>query len=207
MRRRFKALTGGLASSETDADIDALLQAAYQYSIPSELPGELTEGQDTIITVSGTSVYQYPDRVHSVRSEAPEIYGTVPIITNLNRHLSYETRPREFWAQHDRLGLDQGEPRSALFYGRQVFLRPVPDAVYWILFDTRRFKDALGATASIADQNHAMAVVTSAALEFCEDIDADELTAKLQRKYARYMDRLRSQSFTRSHVRREMRSF
>lgn len=199
IRSTFKKALAGLASAESDADIDALLNGAYQYTIPGDIPGEIVEGEWALETVAGTGEYAYPETVFSVKKAAP-------LIDDKHR-LGYYTRPEDFWWIYRRDDSNQRKPAGALFYANQVWLRPIPDDVYTVRIWIRERPAALTA-AGIPDRDHALAVAYAAAFEFAADLDHDELMTKLSSRYNRKKSLLYTQSVSaRPQQRLNVRSF
>jgi len=199
MRTQFKAQLAGLAASEADVDIDVLLNGAYQFTIPDDVSGFITDGEWTITTVAGTGSYAYPSTVHSVRMEAPDLDDTY--------YLSYNTRPELFWHAYKRVSAANARPTGALFYGEVCELRPIPDAVYTVRVYARVYPAALTDPDGLTNRTHARAVVYAAAFEWAEQRDHEELMVKLAARYEAQKNALRSRSNNQPRERRPTRSF
>ena len=198
MRTKFKGQMAGLADSMSDADIDVFLNGAYQFTIPNEVDGFITEGEWVITTVADTGEYAYPDNLYSVRNAAPMIDD--------NSYLSYHTRPQLFWHYYERTGGNSARPTGALFYGTTVQLRPVPEQEYTVRVFTRNYPDALE-TAGLPNRTHALATVYAAAIEYAEELDLSALLANLVPRYDEQVGALRTRSNNRTRERYPVRSF
>lgn len=199
MRARFQLVLAGLADSEDDASIDERLNGAYQFSVASQLDGDLVEGEWDVETVAGTGEYAYPDTVAQVLQIAPML--------DSDEHLGYSTRPEDFWAAFERTGGPERRPTAALFYGRVMYLRPVPDDAYDVKVFVRTQPSALSSS-GLTNRDHALAVVYTAAGEFALDVE-DMDTAK--QLYARADEKIQALRVTSLHSRsmsyRARRSF
>lgn len=198
MRTRYVALTAGKGKTAT-ADINALINGAYQYTLPAMLPGQIREGEWELSVTAGTEEYAFPDYVIAPR---PGIHRADDTL------VEFWTNPGLFWHRYQRTG-GSGPVDAILFYGRTATVRPVPTAS-----DTIYIPAAMGPTSAlsadgdeIADYNHAMCVVALAVIETCEEKELDELRQKMTARLERYMVPLRRTSLARARQRKQGRDF
>lgn len=192
MRDKYTQILAGVGESDT-AKINALLNGAYQFTLPAIVPGQRREKTWTLTTTASDDEYDFPDWVIGPRKGAVRSDDTM---------LDYWTEPAYFWAVYER-SASEGAPTAALYYDRKVTLRPVPDDAYTIYVPVSGGPDTeLSADGDeIADYNHAQCVVTLAAMETAEDFEMDELHAKLERRLARFLTALRRASVSRPRER------
>lgn len=199
MRSTFRTMVGGLADGDTDASINDRLNGAYQFTIPMDVPGELVESEWSLVASGGVGEYSYPATVAQTIQASPLLNDTYK--------LGYHTRPEQFWQTYQRTGGNLGRPEAALFYGRTLYLRPVPDTLYQVRVFTRAFPAALGSS-GLDNRDHALAAVYAAAREYALDFSDDETAQKADIRYKDKRDLLITLSLTaRSHERRRMRTF
>jgi len=198
MRTEFKNQLAGLAESVSDGEIDVLLNRAFQFTIPEEVSGFLTEGEWTITTVAGTGSYAYPSTVYSVRKHQPELDDTY--------YLGWYSRPELFWDTYKRVSAANTRPTGALFYGETCELRPIPDAVYTVRVQARVYPAALTDPDGLANETHALAVIYAASFEWAE-VRSLDFRAEIDARYRVKLDKMRTRSNNRSRERKRTRSF
>ena len=168
MRSDFQNRVAGLADDWTDGQIDAYLDAAYQYEIPDQVPGLLTDGDWTASTVASTQDYTYPATVHNVR----------PGARIDDRALLSYFNPKIMWEFYDRTDTtSESEPYAALFYGTTMTLYPTPDAAYAVWVPARVYPSA-GLTDGLTNETHAEAVLAAAARKFALNHGLDEVAGR-----------------------------
>jgi len=199
IRQKYSDMLAGNGKTAA-SDINALLNGAYQFTLPRMIPGQIREGMWTLETVAGTDTYTYPSHIISPRPGGRLSDDTL---------LEFWTSPGLFWNRYQRSSAPQARPYAGLFYGREVVLRPVPNAVY-----TLHQPAAVGAvdalssdTDTIDDYDHAMCVATLAALETCEELELVEIQAQLERRLQRYLIPFRRASLARPRQRKQRRDF
>lgn len=196
MHLKFKERTGNQAESMAPLEIAAFLNGAYQYGIPAEIPGGLTEGEWSVTTEDAVATYDYDDEVYEVRNGAR--IGT--------SWLSMYFRKDQFEYDHSSTS-SNSKPYAALFYGRQVTFYPTPNGIYTMIVPARLYPSDVLSSDGLANHNHAMAVVCEAAREFFMD-NQDSESAKMQATdLAIYLSRLRGASLGRVRERRARLSF
>ncbi len=211
MRTRFAEHVSDLSSDLSDSDIDAYLNRAYRYVIPSDVGGEFSEGTWELTTEIGTDVYPYASHVIAPNGESAWINsyvnGSGSTIADQLQFLGTETN-RTVFEYADRYDAPStGRPNACLFYARQVFLTPVPDTAYIVKIPVRMGPSSDLPDAGIVNDNHALAAVTSAAIEFLvESEDADGVMRE-EALYQRYKQRLNVAAQARPNARRWKRSF
>ena len=198
MRTKFKAQLAGLAEALSDGEIDVFLNGAYQFAIPDEVSGFITEGLWTITTVADTGTYSHPSTLYSVRMRRPKLDDTY--------YLGFYSRPELFWDTYDRVSTANARPTGALFYGQECELRPIPDAVYTVRVYARVYPAVLTAN-GLDNRTHALATVYAAAQEYAEEGDHEALMAKLVPRYERQKSALQARSNNVPRERYQVRSF
>lgn len=205
MRTDFLETVAQVSDVVDDASIDAYLNRAYQFEIPADIGGEISENVWTLETANGTRVYDYPAPMMGVKGDAwISNDGSDPQQIFLD--VCYDRAQFEdMYADPD--PSTTGMPTAILFYGRQATLNPTPDAAYTITIPIRGGSTTALAAAGLSNELLARAVVYAAARDFCGD-SGDEVTeARLAAAYERLKDLLMTQAHTRPKARRPARSF
>lgn len=210
MRTRFEEHVSDLSSDLDDAAIDEYLNRAYQYVIPADVGGEFNETTWELQAAAGTDTYDYASHVVAPNGESAWIKsymnGAV-LVEDILTFLDIETSHAVF-EYADRYGTaSQSRPSSALFYGRQVILSPVPDLDYIVNIPSRGGPSAGLTATGIENDIHAMATVTSAASEFLAESEDAEGFTREDGLYQRYLARLHVYAQARPNARRPKRSF
>ena len=208
MRAKYKLQLAGLADGTSDADIDTLMDRAYQFTLPTRIPGEMYEGGWRAQTAASTDTVAYNTEVMHLDSD----YAAIG-----NATLTIDEQPLRVWTDESLFFLrwtreditaDRAKPTDVLIRGREVIFRPWPDKIYWAYFTGKIAPDSgVPGPAGIADDNHAMAIVLLAALETAQDNQLDMLEAKLNKRLPIYVDPLIENSLGRAHNRRYVRTF
>lgn len=205
MRTDFLEAVAAVSDVVDEGTIDAYLNRAYQFQIPADIGGELSENVWELETTNGTRVYDYPAPMMGVKGDAwISDDGTDPQQIFLD--VCYDRAQFE-----DRFAdpdpATTGMPTAVLFYGRQATLNPTPDAAYTITIPIRGGSTTALQPAGLTNQLLERAVVQCAARDFCGD-SGDEVTeARLSVSYERVKDLLMTQAHTRPKARRPARSF
>lgn len=205
MRTDFLEVMGGVSDTIDEATIDAYLNRAYQFQIPADIGGELSENVWTLTCVASTRVYDYPEPMMGVKGDAwISNDGTDPqqiFLAVCYDRAQFEDR----FADPD--PSTTGMPTSVLFYGRQATLNPTPDAAYVITIPIRGGSTTVLADAGIANDLLARGVIHAAARDFSGDTGDEVNEARLSASYERIKDLLMTQAHTRPKARRPARSF
>lgn len=203
MRARFIGNAAGLADDLEPGAIDAYLTRAYQFDVPAQIDGEISETTWTLTTADGTEDYAYPAYIVAPGEHAwiNDAGGSLPLWVTTNPTL-FEHR----YALP--AGSEESRPTAILFYGRSAKLAPVPDAAYEIEIPARGGPaNALTDGGDVPNDTHAMCVVHAALVEFLTEIGADELVANNMAAMDRYSSRLATVSLARPRSRVPRRSF
>ncbi len=211
MRTRFNEHVSDLSNDLDDAAIDAYLNRAYRYVIPSDVGGEFSEGLWELQTTTGTASYDYAAHVIAPNGEAAWIdsYRNISgvVIPDSLTFLDIETN-RAVFEYADRYDVGTtGRPTAVLFYGLQVLLSPVPDNSYIVKIPVRMGPSEDLTAAGIVNDIHALAAITSAAVEFLAESEDAEGATREQALYEGYKQRLIRKSQVRPNARRWKRSF
>ena len=213
MRERFTEHVSDLASDLTDADVDAYLNRAYRYVIPTDVGGEFNEVIWFLVTQPQVDTYEYAANVIAPNGEAAFINShyltTDPAsLTSLDTTFLTTETNRAVFEYADRLSLTSlGRPTAVLFYGRTAILSPVPDSYYIVKIPVRGGPSADLNTTGIANDLHAMATVTAAATEFLVEAEDADGVNRESALYQSYIKHLHVMAQARPNSRRWRRSF
>lgn len=208
MRARFQRHTSDLASSLADSEVDEYLNAAYRDRLPAEIGGEFSRGSWNITMTAGTAFYEYPNYVLSVVPRGVHILRSVTDGNLSSIHfLDCETEPDVFNVVDRTFPAGSGLPDTVLFNKRIATFDPVPDKDYVANIQARVGPSSDLDTDGIEDTNHAMAVVTSAAIEYLMGIGNREAAADQADMYEMYVDLLQTKAYSTPAHRRAARSF
>lgn len=205
MRTDFLEAVAGVSDVVEEGTIDAYLNRAYQFQIPADIGGEISETVWELETTADTRVYDYPAPMMGVRGDAwlSEVAGDPQqiFLDVCYDRAQFEDR----YADPD--PTETGMPTAILFYGRQVTLNPTPDAAYTVSIPIRGGSTTALASGGLSNELLARAVIQLAARDFCGD-SGDEVTeARLSASYEKVKDLLMTQAHTRPKARRPARSF
>lgn len=207
MRVKFREGANDLDASLGDGDIDAYLNRAYQYVIPSEVGAEYNKGYYAINTVASQRGYSVPSYVFGAGNEL-----VAYIRDGGDLHfLSVETNPGRWERYQAGDSATEARPSSLLFYAATVTLWPTPDAVYTITIPSSRGRshsitDSAGAT-NLADDRLAMACVHAGLMEFHNETQDEVSYAMADREYKRWKRMLMRNAHGRPSRRHPARSF
>lgn len=123
LRQKVRKITGRLTQGQmTDAEVESSINKYYQLTMPLDL--ELEELKDfwTKDTEAGEEILILDDDVLIIKP--PATVGGYP--------LKLVEDPARFYRRYPKSGepYAAGRPDTALFYGRQLIMRPPPDDVY-----------------------------------------------------------------------------
>lgn len=214
MRAKFRKRTSGLADAEADADVDTLLNRAYQHNIPRDIPGQATEGIWNLDVDNGAIEYAYPShviapRAHGVYWKDSRAIDSDPWTNSNARFLDIETDYGAFVAfdQQNPWQDTSGEPVAILFYANTAIVHPQPDQIYRIVIPARVGPENALTSSGLDNETHAMLVVTAAAAEFLDDAEDDVGAARARSNYGEYQSLFIAQSQSMPKGRRPRRSF
>jgi hypothetical protein len=202
MRTRFRQCCAELDPDLTSSEIDTYLNEQYGFAIPDEIPGSISEGEWTEVTVASTQDYDFPNYVANVQRGA----------TIDDNPLTMYFRSAEMWAKYDRSLVTESKPYAALFHNDTMTLYPIPDAAYTVVVPLRAYPNdgtsvlTLG-DAGLVNESHALAVVWGAAAELTAVLGDYETSTSLQARSNLYMSRLRTRSVAPPKGRRARASF
>jgi len=217
METKFKERTSGLAASLANASIDAYLNRWYQFNIPAEVGRDMAEGLWSLETTFLGVEYDYPAYVIAPRARSAWIatrktdFDVDPTIIDLaaKQYLNPETDRTVFEAFHRDypLSLTGAIPTNILFSDRKVTISPAPDEAYFIQIPCRMGPQAALPATGIANETHALAVVTGAAWEYLMDKEDEAGASREGRAYEYYKERLNVYAYAKPRHRRPARSF
>lgn len=181
---RYLGLEGGLAPT----DVDEALNWNYQFALPNLIGGAILEGHIDIVTVIGTQDYDIDVQGAAMSPAviAKNIFRPV-VNTGNGRILRYADQPAIFWNWHDHDDTDQGEPKSVLVRGRNVTLRPIPDAVYTYRAYGQVYRAELE-SGGIDDDEEALLVCAMSALDLAEGYGRDKTAQRAEKAFNRHYD-------------------
>lgn len=201
MRERFLKRTSALASDFGDGEIDTLLNAAYQFTVPLDVGGEFSEQIWELALEAGTATYAQPATIVAIDRGPPWIEQS----GRASHYLGLYSDPFQF----DRYatGASPGKPSAMLVYGKEVTVTPTPGEAYTVNVPCRGGPVAELTDAGIEHTIHAKAVVADAAIEYLiEQEDADGV-ARETGAYARYLDQLKTYAHARPRQRMPRRHY
>jgi hypothetical protein len=201
MRQKFRDRTSSLATDLSDTEVDDYLNRAYQYTVPHDVGGEMSEQVWQLTITPSVSTYDQPDAAVGIKP------GPFWIDDQTTRWIYTETIPSRFEARTSGRDNAAGIPNRALIYGKQVKFDRAPDQSYVVNIPVRGGPTAKLDSSGIAHEIHALAVVTSAAVEFLTEVEDTEGISREDTLYARYTRQLHTYSQTRSNKRTPARSF
>lgn len=205
MREEFRDRMPDLLAVATfdDALVDEYLNGAHRFTIPTEVPGDITEGIWQFETVAGQAIYPFRPS-----GDDPEVH-----VHSLDGHIfidDYEIatyrNPERFWYYERPEDTAEARPTSALIHAEQLELKNVPDAAYTVRAPGQLYPDAL-TEAGIDYRPRALAIVCAAAMEAAHRYNHGDLAAGLEGELGIHLDRCRVQSLATPRRRQLRRSF
>lgn len=199
MRELFHKHSSSLSSDFGDGDVDEYLNRAYQGTIPEQVDGEATEGYWEIdVTDAQVTEYPYPVWVIGPKLSSP------PYNEGGDYYYSVETDPTVF--NRYKINDAGGGTGTILFYGRVAEVRNPQEGVK-IIVPAKVGPELPLTDTGLADSNHAMAVITSAATDFLGESDDQVGLMRENNLYKLYLHNMRVRSHSRARSRRWKRSF
>ena len=225
MRAEFRKRTSGLADDESDSDVLTLLNRYFKFVIPRDVMGNYVEGTWTFTLTQFDTVKYFDTHIISVKPSTV-IYidsGTTGEEADGSIEQYHYLRVYNDQSEWDSLGLQQvpvsdsnyTPPENALISGRRIFFDLAPFYTYRVNVSQARMGPSRslatgaddGSGTGIADDIHAMAVVTGAAWDFlttAEDTDGAEREIKA---YEGFKNLMLTASTNQSMARRPRRTF
>lgn len=134
IRSKMRKLTGRIDSNiVTDSALDTEINAYYQYQFPDEIDVHEYFGFTTFETVAGTETYSVPDAVAALElplTIADSDSNVYPLDLYTDAALFKTDYPDDMHDESD----ERDQPTAMLLFGRSMYLRPVPDAVYTVKY-------------------------------------------------------------------------
>lgn len=204
MRDEFRDRVPDLLASDafSDALVDEFLNGAHRFTVPTEVPGDIREGVWTFETTTGTSIY--PFRPSDAASQHVMALNG-PVFVDDFQIGSFRI-PEWFWYYERPEDTRQSRPYSALIYGEQLELRPIPDAGYTIRAPGKLFPDAL-TDDGINERPRALATVCLAAFEAASRYNHHDLAREIEAEAGTHLDRTRTIALGTPRTRVPRRSF
>ena len=204
MRSKFIEHTASMAGALDASAINAYLNRAYRFTIPSDIDGPYFDTTWQLTTAAGTASYAMPAWVVVPHGTA---WINLDSGSPVSIGLDVVDDATQFEAYYG-LQTTNARPTAILMRGRTVTLAPAPDAVYGIAIPVRGGADAdLADGGSIADEILALAVVRAAAAEYLTEQDDADGVGRNQAAYAVQRDLLLTRSLAMPRARRAARSF
>lgn len=197
MRTLFGQLVGMPGVLE-GTEIDEYLNRAWQYELPDRIGGNFREATYSWTLVAAKESYNL-DTSDDVGSG---VFGRIRqpkaslAIRGQTTPLVYFDDEGLFWSTYDRTSTAQGEPRSVLWFGRDLVFRPVPVGGEIIDVPCSAYPLELDDN-GVQNGNHAVAAVRLAARQYALDFDLDERLVKLQAAMQDSLDLIRGQQHSR----------
>lgn len=186
IRTKIRALTGRPSSTQiSDANILIKINNYYQFVFPFEVNVHEFEGFTELSTVDGTETYTVPDGIKTIN-----IPVTITDSDGNANFLDLYTNRLEFFqafpdADNDEAD-EKDQPQGMFVYGRTIYLRPVPDAIYtvkyWHLAQLPTAFD--GETDTGSDEMWGPAIAYGTSIEILEEAGQDDMAAKIKDRYA-----------------------
>lgn len=202
MRSKLVEVTAKVLSASNPTALDELLNGAWQFTVPGMLGGEHVEGEWALSTVAATDTYAYPSYFAFAFPKYPRI-----AVGTTDYALDYYSRPGAFYTVWPTASTETGRPCAALFYGREMVLRPIPDAVYSVTIYGKVLKNDVLDSDGVEDRDYAMAVVAQAAIEHAQLTGNEEVEQKASAIFAKHFDNLQTASTGRFRGPRAMGTF
>ena len=206
MRQRFADHISDLDGDLTDPDIDAYLNRAYRYVIPSDVDGSITDIIWQTFTPIGASTLDVPKYVIALNKAKSWV---IPV---------GETAPDQLDIYYDFLEFEErypswndastpAVPEAICIYGRTVYFNVRPSGAHTFKTMCRGGPAADLDSTGIENDVHAMAVVTGGAQEFLAEAEDVAGANRESALYGGYIEKLQVSSQARPNTRRPKRSF
>ena len=206
MRTQFKAHTSGLADQMADADIDVYLNRMFQFVIPTEVDGSLSEYVWGYALLQNTSQVLIPSMIVSLNQAKAFIHETgsiVPIRLFISYdYLSFITRWPD-WSDDN----VQGRPDEILIYEDYVTFNRNADVTYYGGIQCRGVPTSGIRVEGLADEIHALAVAHGSAWMYLQEKEDSVGAAREGGLYDIYKNLLLTRSQSRYQPRRPARSY
>lgn len=207
----FKDYVADTAETLTSTTILDFLDRAYQYTIPSDVGGEMSEQLWELETTAGTASYSYPDTLVAPNAGTAYIteYRDTPSTTvSVGPYgVRFVTDPASFESWFASGAASTGIPDTALFYARTVRFSPAPSLDYNVTIPSRGGPTTGIGVTGIANEVHAQAVVFAAAADYLASQEDTTGYALCLQEYERYKEKLQTYAHARPNSRRSGRSF
>jgi len=142
--RTYARDRSGFGTSQiSDGAIDVIINRVYRSLVPLEAAGMPIEGFSTITTVAGVGVYDIDEEILNVATPITLDDGDGDLVVKLDFFRAID-KERFFRLYPEDDSVDDNQPASVLLYGNanstgsdkdnQLYVRPIPDAVYTIKF-------------------------------------------------------------------------
>jgi len=185
---RIRSLTGKPAVNELPAiDLLNFINNYYQNVFPIEFEVKEFEGFTEYETVAGTGMVSVPATVLSVCSpitakDSDDVIYPMDFYTDKGRF--FDLFPDD---AHDE-ATERQRPSALLLYGRMIYLRPVPDAIYTIkYFSKAQLPTALAnPTDAPADRLWGPVIIYGTSIEILQEGGEDEEADSLKDLYDYY---------------------
>jgi len=166
IRTKIRVITGRLHTAiMSDSEIDDYINNYYTNIMPVQLDSRALEVFYSDVTVAGTGEYALASTVPAIK--LPLMIDNVPI------PLSYDKEA--FFNDFPETETTQGEPIAALLFGRTLYLRPIPDAVYTYKAPITEAPTAFAVDGDVpADQLYGPLIANGAAVEIHLDYGESE---------------------------------
>ena len=216
MRTKFRARTSGLGDQLEDSVIDELFNRWYQFVIPADIGGDLTEGVWTQETAYLVTEYAYPSYVIAPRADACWIssqktdFDVDPTVIDVGPFFLDTETDRAVFEISDRYANTSAtgaRPTVVLFSEKKMTVHPPPDEAYFITIPCRMGPSTALDSAGIANELHAMAVVTGSCHEYLTDKEDLSGASREGASYEFYKEKLQKHAHGKPRHRRPARSF
>lgn len=206
MRTEFQAHTSGLADALSNSDIDKYLNRFYRFVLPSDVDGRISEIIWSGTMSTSTSLVAIPDYVVSLNTPKAWMYDTgsttpIPLYMTDDYEAFVSAYPDFNSAS------PTGKPNTVATYGGSIAFNVRPDAAYSFSVQCRGGSSSALDSNGVADEIHALSVVTGAAWNYLLEKEDEAGAAREGGQYEIYKGMLNTRSGSRFQRRRPARTF
>lgn len=167
---------GAVTGDVSGTDLSRHINRVYQHDIPLDIGGQSSRVEWYILTTAtDDGSYQFPDNLVALNGTVLRDDDELVVYTDYQAF--YQAEKRETTTATTAPA--RGKPQSALIWGRELIVRPQPDAAYDLFAEGTGVRDVLDSdSAEILDPTERYAIEAGATIYVALMLGEDETAAR-----------------------------